>query len=83
MWIFLFWARSQSEINTVRKSFEEYGPSYNWEHSRGESVYDLLGIDIKIFDDGGLNFYETGLIQKVLEDTGMENCNEFPTTTKV
>ena len=31
----LFWARSQSDIDNLMKSFNEDGPSYNWEHSRG------------------------------------------------
>ena len=26
----LFWARSQSDIDNVMKSFKDYGPSYNW-----------------------------------------------------
>ena len=30
----LFWERSQSEIDNVIESFKEYGPSYNWEHSK-------------------------------------------------
>ena len=32
----LFWARSQSDIDNVMKSFKEDGPSYNWEHPEGE-----------------------------------------------
>ena len=28
----LFWARSQSEIDNVMKSFKDDGSSYNWEH---------------------------------------------------
>ena len=35
----LFWACSQSEIKNVMKSFKEFGPSYNWEHLKGESVF--------------------------------------------
>ena len=27
---YLFWARSQSEIDNVMKSFKEDCPSYNW-----------------------------------------------------
>ena len=65
------------------KSFKEGGPSYNWEHSKGESVSEFLGIDIKILDDGGFQFCQTGLIRKFLEATGMEHCNGFPTPTKV
>ena len=32
----LFWERSQYDIDNVMKSFKEYGPSQNWEHSKGE-----------------------------------------------
>ena len=49
----IFWARSQSEIDNVMKFVKEYGPSYNWEHSKVESVSEFLGIDIKILDNGG------------------------------
>ena len=63
--------------------FKEEVPSYNWEHSKGESVSDFLGIDINTLDDGGFQFCQTGLILKVLEGTGMEHYNELPTPTKV
>ena len=79
----LFWERSQSEIDNVMKSFKEDSPSYNWEHSKGESVSELLDIDIKTLDNGGSQFCQTGLIRKVLEATGVEQCNGFPTPTKV
>ena len=57
--------------------------SYNWEHSKSESVYELSGIDIKSLDDGGFQFYQTILIRKFLEATEMEHCNGLPTPTKV
>ena len=79
----IFWARSQSEIDNVMKSFKEDYPSCNWEHSKGESVSEFLGIDIKTFDNGGFHFCQTGLIRKVLEATGMEDCNGLPTTNNV
>ena len=44
---------------------------------------ELLGIDIKILDDGGFHFYQTGLIRKVLEATSMEHCNGLLRPTKV
>ena len=44
---------------------------------------EFLGIDIKTFDNGGLQFCQTGLIRKVLEATGMKDCNGLPTPTKV
>ena len=59
------------------------GPSYNWEHSKGQSVSEFLVIDIKTLNDGGLQFCKTVLIRKVLEDTSMEHCNGLPTPTKV
>ena len=79
----LFWACSQSEIKDAMKSFKEYGLSYNWEHSKGESVSEFLGIDIKALDDCGFQFCQTGLIRKVLEATWMEHSNGLPTPTKV
>ena len=43
---------------------------------------EFLGIEIKTLDDGGFQFCKTGFICKVLEATGMEHLNGFPTTTK-
>ena len=63
----LFWARSKYEINNVIKSFKEDGPSYNWEHSKVESVSEFLAIYIKTLDDGRYQFCKNGLIRKVLE----------------
>ena len=65
------------------KSFNEDGPSYNWEHSKRESVSEFLSIDIKTLVNGGFHFCQTGLIHKVLEATGTEHCNGLPTPTKV
>ena len=62
----LFWELSQSEVDNAMKSFKEDGPSYNWEHSRGESVSKFLGIDIKTLDDGGFHFCLNQFIRKVL-----------------
>ena len=79
----LFWARSQSEIDNVMKSSKEYGPSYSWEYSKGESVSEFLGIDIKTLDNGRFQFCQTGFICKVLEAAEIKDCNGFPTPTKV
>ena len=65
------------------KYFKEDGPSYNWEHSKEESVSEFVGIDIKTLDNFGFQFCQTGLIRKVLEATGMEDCNGLPTPTSV
>ena len=54
----LFWAHSQSEIDNIMKSFKEYGPSYNWGHSNGESVSEFLGIDINTLDNGRFQFFK-------------------------
>ena len=43
----------------------------------------FLGIDINTLDNGGLQFFQNGLIRKVLEAIRMENCNGLPTPTKV
>ena len=44
---------------------------------------EFLGIGIKTLDNSGLQFYQTGVIHKVLEAIGMEHCNGLPTTTNV
>ena len=62
----LFWARSQSDIDNVMKSFKEDGTRYNWWHLKGESVSELLGIDINTLDYGGFNFYQNQFMRKVL-----------------
>ena len=79
----LFWARSQSEIDNLMNSFKEDGPSYIQEHPKGESVSQFLGVDIKTLYDGGFQFCQNVLIRKILEATGMEHCNQFPTPNKV
>ena len=43
----------------------------------------FLGIDIKTLDDDVFQFYQTGLLQKVLDGPYVENCNEFPEPTQV
>ena len=59
----LFWPRSQYGIDNVMKYFKEDGPSYNWEHSKGESVSEFVYIHIKKFYDGGFQFCQTGCQQ--------------------
>ena len=65
------------------KSFKENGLSYHWVKSKGETVSELLGFDIKELDDDGFQFYKSGLIQKILEDTVMDNYNGLKTPIKV
>ena len=80
---FLFCEYSQSDIDNVMNYSNEDGPSSNWEHSKVESASYLLGIDINTLDDGGFQFYQTRLIPKVLENTGMFYCGGFLTPTNV
>ena len=44
---------------------------------------ELLNIYIKTLDDGGFQFYQNLLIQKVLEYTEMKHCNGFPAPKNV
>ena len=46
-------------------------------------MFEFLGIDIKTMNDGVFQFFQTGLIRKFLEATGMEHFNGLPTPTKV
>ena len=78
----LFWGRSQSDIDNVMSYFKYNRYSYNWGHSKLKPVSEFLSIGIKTLDDYRFQFFQTGLIQKVLEATGMEHCNGFQTHTK-
>ena len=49
----IFWALSQYDIDIIMKSFKEDGSIYSRENSKGESVYEPLGIDINMLNDGG------------------------------
>ena len=62
----LIWACSQSEIDNVMKSLKEDAPSYNWEHSKGESVSEFLGVDIKTLDNGGFYFLSNCIDPQIL-----------------
>ena len=55
----LFWERLQYDIYNAMNYFKEDGPSYNWEHSKRESVSEFLGIDIKTLDNGVFQFCQT------------------------
>ena len=56
MYDFLFWAHSQYDIDNVMKSFKEDGHSYNWEHSKGESVYEFYALISRHLMIVGLSF---------------------------
>ena len=45
-------------------------------------MYEFLGTDIKTLDDVESQFYQTGLVRKLLEATGMDHFNGLPTPTK-
>ena len=64
-------------------NFREKGTSYNWENSKGDSISDLFSIDIKALGYDGFMFYQTGLIQKLLNAKVIEHCNGCTTHTKV
>ena len=74
---------SQPDIDKVMNDFNEDRTSYNMVKTKGDPVYELLGIGIKRLDDGGFKFYQPELIHKVLEATGMDNCNGLKKTNKV
>ena len=65
------------------KNLKEDYSSYNWENSKGDSVSDLLVIEMKTWDNVGFQFYQTVLIHTVLEATCMDHFNGFTTPTKV
>ena len=79
--LLFFWDSPQSNIDKFMKYLMKDRPSYNWGQSNVESVSEFLYVVINTLDYGGFQFYQTGLIHKVLEATRIHDCNEFPKTT--
>ena len=79
----LFWALSKSGIENIMKSFKTDRHSYNYKLSKEYLAYEYLDTDIRKLYGGGFQFYETVLVCKVLEATGMEHCNWLTITTNV
>jgi hypothetical protein len=52
-----------------------------FELTREGSFTEYLGIQYDHLDDGGISMTQTGLIQKLLEATGMQECNSNRTPT--
>jgi len=81
-----WFARDNNDINEVLDSFDRDGTIYNWEMSRQDSISEFLGIDIVQFrkEDGkkAHRLTQRGLIDKVLEATGMTECNSRQTPTR-
>ena len=44
-------------IDKVINYFKEDGSSCNWEHSKGDTVSEFLGIDINTLDNDRFKFY--------------------------
>ena len=49
----LFWECSKPNIDKFIKYFKENRSSYNWEHSKLDSVSEFLFIDTNSSNDGG------------------------------
>ena len=58
------WECSQYDIDNVTKSFKDYRPSKNCEHSKGKSVSEFLFTDLNTFGDGGFHFLKLDLSVK-------------------
>lgn len=75
-----FFFRDQSVFDSIIQSFKDDGDQYNWEHTIEGEVGTFLGINIsRNADNESFQFLQTGLIDKILEATGMANCNAKPT----
>ena len=80
----LFFAKNKKDIDKLLASFKSDGDDYNWEMTVGGSVEEYLGIKIeavKVEGQTAYKFTQPGLINKILQDTGMQNSNGKPTPT--
>ena len=77
----LFFARDKKKIHDLLKSFTDDGDKYNWEHTVEGDVSEYLGIEINKIGNDAFQFVQTGLIDKILRETKMMDCNSKATPT--
>jgi hypothetical protein len=76
----IHWYKDDKTMEDFVQSLNDDGDKYNWEHTVEGNVSAFLGINISY--QAKTNRYQltqTGLIDKVLEATGMQDCNGKPT----
>lgn len=74
------WYRDQADMDAFIQSLKDDGDEYNWEHTVEGKVSAFLGIDIQYNKKTKqYKLTQTGLIDKILKATGMEDCNAKPT----
>ena len=71
----LHWFKDDKTFNKLIKTFKDDGDKFNWEMTVEQDVTAFLGIQILQKKDGCYKLIQTGLINKVLNATGMEDCN--------
>ena len=74
----LCWFKDDKTFNKLIKTFKDDGDEFNWEMTVEQDVTAFLGIQILQKKDGRYKLIQTGLINKVLNTTGMEDCNSKP-----
>jgi histone deacetylase 1/2 len=76
----IHWYKDQQVMDEFVQSLKDDVDSYNWEHTVEGAVSAFLGIDIH--HNAKKNQYkltQTGLVDKILEATNMQDCNEKST----
>jgi hypothetical protein len=75
-------ARDPKDIDSLLKYFDDDGDEFNWEMTIEGSVMEFLGIEMTpVNGTNGWKLTQRGLIDKVLDTTGLTNCNSNLTPT--
>jgi Reverse transcriptase (RNA-dependent DNA polymerase) len=62
-----------------KTNFFQFMQEKLFELTMGDSLEAFLGIKFQSLPDGGFNLTQPALINKIIEATGMQNCNACPT----
>ena len=78
----LWAAKDDKTIDDILQSFKDDGNKFNWEMTESLSLEEYLGLKVKRLDQG-YELTQPGLITKILEATGMQECRTTacPTTS--
>ena len=69
----LWAAKDDKTIDDILQSFKDDGNKFNWEMTESLSLEEYLGLKVKRLDQG-YELTQPGLITKILETTGMQEC---------
>ena len=75
----LFWSKDEKSIHTVLDKLKDKNSDDHLELNIEDDVAGFLGIHLKKHDNGSIELLQTGLIDRILRVTNLEEASKKPT----